>query len=111
MFTGAEKNGTILRTLNYPPLNDNDIRPGVIRCGEHSDYGTITLLLQDDMGGLEVLSGSDWIPAIPIPGTILVNLGDLMQFWTSDHYPATVYCLFFIFISVTCKLILSFLCK
>lgn len=55
MFDGVEKNGTILRSLYYPPLTGDDIQPGVVRCGEHSDYGTITLLLQDDMGGLEVV--------------------------------------------------------
>ena len=63
--------------------------PGVQRCGEHSDYGTITLLLQESIGGLEVLSEGQWIPATPIPDTVLVNLGDLMQFWTADHYKAT----------------------
>ena len=36
------------------------------------------------------MSGGEWIQADPIPGTILVNLGDLMQFWTSDRYLATV---------------------
>lgn len=43
-----------MRTLYYPSLKDSDIQPGVVRCGEHSDYGTVTLLLQDDIGGLEV---------------------------------------------------------
>lgn len=111
MFHGVDKNGTILRSLYYPSLSGDDIQPGVVRCGEHSDYGTVTLLLQDDMGGLEVrifvvvvvytfrvlvtsfvqvLSGSEWIAADPIPGAVLVNLGDLMQFWTSDRYRATV---------------------
>ena len=55
IFDGADKNGTIFRSLFYPALTDVDIKPGVVRCGEHSDYGTITLLLQDDMGGLEVM--------------------------------------------------------
>ena len=36
------------------------------------------------------MSGGEWIQADPVPGTILVNLGDLMQFWTSDRYLATV---------------------
>lgn len=36
------------------------------------------------------MSQGKWIPATPIPGTILVNLGDLMQFWTSDRYVSTV---------------------
>lgn len=54
MFQGAEKNRTIFRSLYYPKLADEDIEPGVIRCGAHSDYGAITLLFQDSMGGLEV---------------------------------------------------------
>ena len=111
MFRGEDKNRTIFRSLYYPTLTDKDAQPGVVRCGAHSDYGSITLLLQDDMGGLEVLyicknlhfdlqnffqmfykvlSRGEWVPAVPIPGTILVNLGDLMQFWTSDRYVATV---------------------
>ena len=39
------------------------------------------------------MSQEKWIPATPIPGAILVNLGDLMQFWTSDRYVSTVYLL------------------
>ena len=55
MFDGVDKNGTIFRSLYYPPLTGSDVtEDGVVRCGEHSDYGTVTLLLQDDIGGLEV---------------------------------------------------------
>ncbi|CAG2238910.1 unnamed protein product [Mytilus edulis] len=58
---------------------------GQVRCGEHSDYGTLTLLFQDNIGGLEVKSrDGEYIQAPPIPGTIVVNIGDLMQRWTSD---------------------------
>jgi isopenicillin N synthase-like dioxygenase len=38
----------------------------------------------------QVLSGKEWVAAVPIAETVLVNLGDLMQFWTSDRYVATV---------------------
>ena len=54
MFQGDDKNRTIFRSLHYPSLTDSDIQPGVVRCGAHSDYGSITLLFQDDAGGLEV---------------------------------------------------------
>ena len=54
MFQGVEKNASTFRSLYYPSLADSDVQPGVVRCGAHSDYGTITLLLQDDIGGLEV---------------------------------------------------------
>lgn len=53
MLNAGGKNTTTLRILNYPPVPD-DTAPGAVRCGEHSDYGSITLLLQDTMGGLEV---------------------------------------------------------
>lgn len=56
MFKSDVKNRTIFRTLYYPSLADTETLAGVVRCGLHSDYGTITLLLQDDMGGLEVLA-------------------------------------------------------
>ena len=55
MFQDQDKNATTFRTLYYPTLSDSEIQPGVVRCGAHSDYGTITLLLQDGVGGLEVM--------------------------------------------------------
>lgn len=54
MYQGDDKNRSIFRTLYYPSLEEEDVEPGIVRCGLHSDYGTITLLVQDDMGGLEV---------------------------------------------------------
>ncbi len=77
--------------MHYPPVEDSDLlKPGLVRLHSHCDFLTITLLLQDDVGGLEVKSGDEWIQATPIPGTILVNLGEMMQFWTADRYVATV---------------------
>jgi isopenicillin N synthase-like dioxygenase len=55
-----------------------------------SDYGTITLLFQDDRGGLEVLSPKGgFVPATPIPDTIVVNAGDLLQRWSNDVIRST----------------------
>lgn len=83
------KNATTLRLTHYPPI-PLDLKPGSIRCGAHTDYGTITLLFQDSNGGLHVRDrGGNWISADPIPGTILVNVGDILQFWTSDKLIAT----------------------
>ncbi|ODN05209.1 hypothetical protein Ocin01_01492 [Orchesella cincta] len=77
------------RTLYYPPIGDN-IPPGTVRCADHTDYGILTLLFQDNMGGLEVKSVSGkWVPANPIPGTILLNTGDLLEFWSGGKFPAT----------------------
>lgn len=80
-----------LRFLHYPPL-PNVLDVNQIRAGEHTDYGTITLLAQDNSGGLEVQTHSGaWIAAPPIPGTLLVNLGDLMEHWTNHRYRSTVH--------------------
>ncbi|KAL4222165.1 hypothetical protein ACF0H5_018205 [Mactra antiquata] len=90
-FIGVDGNPTTLRTLYYPPLPEvSSIKPGQIRLGEHSDYGTITMLFQDEIGGLEVEEkGTGFVPATPIPGTVILNIGDLMQRWTSDFLVAT----------------------
>lgn len=62
----------------------------IARAGEHSDYGCITLLWQDDVGGLEVRSNDgQWIQAPCIKDTCLVNTGDLMQRWTNDTFKST----------------------
>ncbi|KAK6169473.1 hypothetical protein SNE40_020522 [Patella caerulea] len=87
----GNKNQTTLRSLMYPPLpTDGSILPGQTRCGEHCDYGTVTMLFQDDIGGLEVCNTTGkYIQATPVPGAICVNIGDLMQRWTADELKAT----------------------
>jgi len=84
-------NPTTLRLLYYPATeNDENIMENQLRCGEHSDYGTITLLFQDDIGGLQVVSPSgDYVDAVPIPGSIVVNIGDMMEVWTSGRFKST----------------------
>ena len=80
-----------LRLLHYPPLNVNVLpKLGQIRAGAHSDYGTLTLLFQDDVGGLEVqLSSGEWMAAPSIPDAILINTGDLTQRWSNDVFRST----------------------
>ena len=78
-----------LRLLHYPALQQT-AKPQQIRIGEHTDFGTTTLLFQDDVGGLEVQNKSgDWIAAPNITDTILVNTGDIMQRWTNDIFCST----------------------
>ncbi|HLP89554.1 MAG TPA: 2-oxoglutarate and iron-dependent oxygenase domain-containing protein [Nostocaceae cyanobacterium] len=78
-----------LRLLHYPPLT-TPVKPGQIRAGEHSDYGSITLLFQDLMGGLELQTkDGKWITAPSIPQTVIVNTGDLMQRWTNRVFCST----------------------
>ncbi|MGA1597818.1 MAG: isopenicillin N synthase family dioxygenase [bacterium] len=81
----------ILRVLHYPAVSSLDtLKPGQLRAGAHTDYGTITLLMQDDVGGLEVRSREgEWIPAPMIPGTVIVNSGDLLARWTNDVFCST----------------------
>ncbi|MEX1217735.1 MAG: 2OG-Fe(II) oxygenase family protein [Acidimicrobiales bacterium] len=65
---------------------------GEVALGHHTDPGTLTLLLQDDIGGLQALSNTaGWIDVPPQPGTIVVNLGDCTQAWTNDRYRAAVH--------------------
>lgn len=79
----------ILRLLHYPPMTQAP-EPGQIRAGEHSDYGSVTLLFQDQVGGLEVQTANgDWISAPCIPNTVLINTGDLMERWSNGVFRST----------------------
>ncbi|MBN3307792.1 YQK1 protein, partial [Amia calva] len=83
----GNKNGTTLSTLYYPSVDMSSVKEGQIRCGEHSDYGSITLLFQSDKSGLEVMNqAGEYISAPPIPGAVLINIADLMQRWTCDRF-------------------------
>ncbi|XP_042197507.1 2-oxoglutarate-dependent dioxygenase htyE [Callorhinchus milii] len=89
---GSDSNPTTLRALYYPPVQKSSVLENQMRCGEHSDYGTFTLLFQDENGGLEVMNRSGEYVAVPyIPNTVLVNIGDLMQRWTADILTSTMH--------------------
>ncbi|KAL4622827.1 hypothetical protein GN956_G20260 [Arapaima gigas] len=91
-FIGTRQNGSTLRALYYPPVRNITVKQGQLRCGEHSDYGSITLVFQSSQGGLEVKSRSgDFISAPSIPDTVLINIADLMQRWTSDIFISAVH--------------------
>lgn len=75
----------------YPPLSGENVRAGVVSLPAHSDYSCITMLVQDDVGGLEVLERSSqrWIAAPPIPGSFVLNVGDLLARWSNNRYVST----------------------
>ena len=76
---------------HYPPLTCEP-EPGQIRVGEHTDYGSLTLLYQSDaVGGLEVFLDDAWCPIDPIPGSFVVNIGDLMARWSNDRWISTLH--------------------
>jgi len=82
---------TVMRSSMYSPLeNKINIPKGAIRCGEHCDWHTITLLFQDMVGGLEVRgTNGEWIHATPIKDAILLNSGQLLEIYSGGRLPAT----------------------
>lgn len=79
-----------LRALNYPE-SIQPLRIGQQRAGTHSDYGSLTILKSDpNVGGLEVLlPGGSWVAAPHIPGSLIINIGDIMARWTNDRWIST----------------------
>lgn len=66
----------LFRIFRYPPQAAAEAGWGV---GEHTDYGLLTLLLQDDVPGLQVRTPQGWLDAPPLPGTLVCNLGDMLD--------------------------------
>jgi len=78
---------TQLRLLHYPPQPPDSGAEGV---EAHTDTGAFTILLQDDVGGLEVRTRAGlWIAAQPIAGSLVINIGDMMQRWTDGRFVST----------------------
>jgi len=81
----------ILRLLRYPPgklkAEKNKVEIGV---GEHTDAGCLVLLLQDEVGGLQVKNcDGEWIDAPPMEGAYVVNIGEMLQRWSNNYFLAT----------------------
>jgi len=73
----------------YPPQAE-DAGPDQFGVGPHTDFGVLTVLCQDNVGGLQVEDiNGEWIQAPPIPGTLLVNVADLLARWTDGAYKST----------------------
>lgn len=76
-----------LRLLHYPACDS----AASIGAGAHTDYGSLTLLMSDGVGGLQVRrrGSDDWIDAPHVPGALIINIGDCLMRWTNDIYVST----------------------
>lgn len=98
-LTSCARTSSTVRLNHYPigdpvPANERDglADLGETALGYHTDPGVLTLLLQDNTGGLQTQARDGrWIDIAPTDGTIVVNLGDMMQAWTNDRYRAAVH--------------------
>ncbi len=80
--------------LNHYPLCDDPAPPdapdlpsiGRLGVNQHNDAGALTLIAQTDTRGLQVRTSNGWIGVEPIPGALVVNIGDMMQVWSNDRY-------------------------
>jgi len=79
-------------TMNYYPKIESELSKGQLRRGEHSDWGTLTILHHDGESGLQIKDSSgEWVDVPSVPDSFVVNLGDLMARWTNDRWKSTVH--------------------
>lgn len=89
-FTRFFREPTVwLRLLHYPP-QPPDAGPDAFGSAPHTDYGFITVLAQDNSGGLSVRrADGSWLAAPPLPGTWVVNVADMLSRWTNRRWQST----------------------
>ncbi len=91
--SSIDRHTSALRLLHYPDIATLPVIPGQMRAGAHCDYGTLTLLRQDDApGGLQV-RGTDgaWHDVAAVDGAFVVNVGDALERWTNGRWRSTVH--------------------
>ena len=98
MHTGFEKDHTGFIRLNYYPVADpmagsaTEHQPVAdLGVHHHTDAGALTVLLQDDVGGLQVFRDGLWHDIPPVDGAFVINTGDMMQVWSNDIYQAAIH--------------------
>jgi isopenicillin N synthase-like dioxygenase len=80
---------SVLRVIHYPPVPEG---ASGVRAGAHEDINVITLLLGAEEGGLELLDRNGrWLPVNPPPGTLVCNVGDMLQRLTNHVMPSTTH--------------------
>lgn len=77
----------LFRIFHYPPAGEVPAASWGVQ--EHTDYGLLTLLRQDDVGGLEVRTPDGWVEAPPVPDSFVCNLGDMLERMTGGTYRST----------------------
>ena len=89
-FVGSFDKPVSRGSLVYYPPQPPDLGEEQFGVGPHTDYGCLTLVYQDAVGGLQVATrAGEWVTAVPIEGTFVVNIGDLMARWSNDHFKST----------------------
>lgn len=80
---------SVLRFIHYPQVEKIAVQDQ-IGAGAHTDYGCITILHQDSIGGLQVQDKQgQWLEATPVEGSFVINIGDMMARWSNDRYTST----------------------
>lgn len=79
----------LFRVFHYPPSTPENIVTHPWGVGTHTDYGLLTVLKQDDCGGLEVHAKSGWIAVPPLTNTFVCNIGDMLDYLTQGRYRST----------------------
>ncbi|KAJ5260583.1 hypothetical protein N7478_012188 [Penicillium angulare] len=89
-FVASQESLTMCKAHRYPPTT-KEMSTQTKGIGAHSDFGALTLLLQDEIGGLEVLYEPEnkWYPVQYVPDAYVVNIGDMMERWTNNRYKST----------------------
>lgn len=98
MLDDFARNHTGFVRLNYYPVADplaagdgNNLPDADMGVHHHSDAGALTVLLQDEVGGLQVFRNGYWHDIPSVPGAFVINTGDMMQVWSNDIYRAAIH--------------------